>query len=186
MRSIKISIEDGNSIIEISNSTMNELLRSSVRLLVFAASITIFLGFFNAIFSIVAISFFSLGYLLIILIILKFVPFNSKMMINENNILVLIHSTKFMELEWNEITEVIVFTEKYQIASLRFRFRTSSEGYSLTFKGKDSSKTLRLWCLAFRFKDQKIILDVMRNMSETIGIIINEDNTSRMRIPLRD
>lgn len=179
-------MEGRKSILEVSNSALNEVLKSSVWPLVFAASITIFLSFFNIIFSMIAIIIFSLGYILISLILLKYIPFNSKLIINGDKILVLIHDNKFMELDWNEITEIIFFIEKYQIASIRYRFRTSDQGFSLKFEGKESSKTLRLWCLAFRSKHQKRILKEIREVSKTYGIEVKEGNSSPSTILLRD
>lgn len=179
-------MEEEKSIIEVSYSTLHGVLKSSVWPSIFGISISIFLGFFNIVFGIFAISMFSLFYLLIVVILLKVASFSSKVIITEDSILVLIHNTKFMELKWNEISKIIVFTENYQIPSVRFRLRTSNKGISLSFEGKNSSRMLHLWCLAFNFKQQVRILDVIRNRRIGYGIDILEDNSSRSRIPLKE
>lgn len=173
---------DNLKMVEISNSRKKEFLIGSFIYLIIASSIILLFFLVDAFFAMFLIFGHAFGYLLFICVILNVKPHKNKISINNRKILIFIKDNLFLEIEWNKIEEIIIFEEIRDLPPLRYRMKSSSNGYSLEFKGKDLHKTLRLWCLAFRPYHQKKVLNTIRNFGKIMEIQVNTDQSFRPSI----
>lgn len=87
-----------------------------------------------------------------------------------------------LALGWDEIERIIVFKEEWEAQITRYRLTDTDTGYSLRMKGFELDKTIRLWCLGFRSRNQKKIISFLKHICIMKNIQFSIDDTPQLII----
>ena len=103
----------------------------------------------------------------------------TKFLITRMRIEIFVDRSRFLEVPFNEVDNIIVFTEKREIPPMRYRIKSTAIGYTLQIKGINMNKTIHLWCFGFGLHNQKKIVAFMTKICTEKNIQISFDNSPK-------